>query len=244
MPILICDPLTTIMTIQFSLDRRAVSEGLGTCLLVTTVVGSGIMAENLSGGNVALALLGNTIPTGAILFVLITMLGPISGAHLNPAVTISFFIQRKISGPHSLVYIAAQVAGGIFGTVIAHLMFNESPIQVSAQIRSGGGQWLSEGIATFGLVMTIIGTLRWRPEAVPTAVALFITAAYWFAASTSFANPAVTISRSLTDSFSGIAPLSAPAFIGAQIIGAILGTFLMAWLLKTTQHPSSSERNR
>ncbi|MBT5626019.1 MAG: aquaporin family protein [Proteobacteria bacterium] len=232
------------MTIQFSLDRRAVSEGLGTCLLVTTVVGSGIMAENLSGGNVALALLGNTIPTGAILFVLITMLGPISGAHLNPAVTISFFIQRKISGPHSLVYIAAQVAGGIFGTVIAHLMFNESPIQVSAQIRSGGGQWLSEGIATFGLVMTIIGTLRWRPEAVPTAVALFITAAYWFAASTSFANPAVTISRSLTDSFSGIAPLSAPAFIGAQIIGAILGTFLMAWLLKTTQHPSSSERNR
>lgn len=225
------------MTIQFSINRRAASEGLGTCLLVATVVGSGIMAENLSGGNVALALLGNTIPTGAILFVLITMLGPISGAHLNPAVTISFFIQRKISGSHSLVYIAAQVAGGIFGTVIAHLMFNESPLQVSAQIRSGGGQWLSEGIATFGLVITIIGTLRWRPEAVPTAVALFITAAYWFAASTSFANPAVTIARSLTDSFSGIAPLSAPAFIGAQIIGAILGTSLMAWLLKTTQHP-------
>ena len=232
------------MTIQFSIDRRAVSEGLGTCLLVATVVGSGIMAENLSGGNVALALLGNTIPTGAILFVLITMLGPISGAHLNPAVTISFFIQRKISGSHSLVYIAAQVAGGIFGTVIAHLMFSESPIQVSAQIRSGGGQWLSEGIATFGLVATIIGTIRWQPNAVPTAVALFITAAYWFAASTSFANPAVTIARSLTDSFSGIAPLSAPAFIGAQIIGAILATFLMAWLLKTSQHPSSSERNR
>lgn len=231
-------------TIQFSISRRAVSEGLGTCLLVATVVGSGIMAENLSGGNMALALLGNTIPTGAILFVLITMLGPISGAHLNPAVTISFFIQRKISGSHSLVYIAAQVAGGIFGTVIAHLMFNESPIQVSAQIRSGGGQWLSEGIATFGLVATIIGTIRWQPNAVPTAVALFITAAYWFAASTSFANPAVTIARSLTDSFSGISPLSAPAFIGAQIIGAILATFLMAWLLKTTQSPRSSERNR
>jgi glycerol uptake facilitator-like aquaporin len=233
-----------MMTIQFSIDRRAVSEGLGTCLLVATVVGSGIMAENLSGGNVALALLGNTIPTGAILFVLITMLGPISGAHLNPAVTISFFIQRKISGSHSLVYIAAQVAGGIFGTVIAHLMFNEFPIQVSAQIRSGGGQWLSEGIATFGLVATIIGTIRWQPNAVPAAVALFITAAYWFAASTSFANPAVTIARSLTDSFSGISPLSAPAFIGAQIIGAILATFLMAWLLKTTQNPRSSERNR
>jgi glycerol uptake facilitator-like aquaporin len=232
-------------TIQFSISRRAVSEGLGTCLLVATVVGSGIMAENLSGGNVALALLGNTIPTGAILFVLITMLGPISGAHLNPAVTISFFIQRKISRSHSLVYIAAQVAGGIFGTVIAHLMFNEFP---HSSFSADTIRWWSMALRRNRHLWTggerLSAQCVGNPNAVPTAVALFITAAYWFAASTSFANPAVTIARSLTNSFSGISPLSAPAFIGAQIIGAILATFLMAWLLKTTQNPRSSERNR
>ena len=222
---------------RFSSSRRLVAECLGTALLLATVVGSGIMAERLAGGNVALALLGNTIPTGAILFVLITMLGPVSGAHFNPAVTLAFWMRREIKLNEALAYVGVQIIGAIVGTLAAHAMFEEILLQISANIRNGPAQWLSEGVATFGLVATILGTLRWRPEAVPTAVGLYITAAYWFTASTSFANPAVTIARSLTDTFSGIAPENAPGFILMQFVGAAVATGLMAWLLR----PSSSD---
>ena len=217
---------------RFSFSRRLVAECLGTALLLATVVGSGIMAERLAGGNVALALLGNTIPTGAILFVLITMLGPVSGAHFNPAVTLAFWMRREIKLNEALAYVGVQIIGAIMGTLVAHAMFEEILLQTSTNIRSGPAQWLSEGVATFGLVATILGTLRWRPEAVPTAVGLYITAAYWFTASTSFANPAVTIARSLTDTFSGIAPENAPGFILMQFVGAAVATGLMAWLLR------------
>ena len=222
---------------RFSSSRRLVAECLGTSLLLATVVGSGIMAERLAGGNVALALLGNTIPTGAILFVLITMLGPVSGAHFNPAVTLAFWMRREIKLNEALAYVGVQIIGAIVGTLAAHAMFEEILLQTSTNIRTGPAQWLSEGVATFGLVATILGTLRWRPEAVPTAVGLYITAAYWFTASTSFANPAVTIARSLTDTFSGIAPENAPGFILMQFVGAAVATGLMAWLLR----PSSSD---
>ena len=222
---------------RFSSSRRLVAECLGTALLLATVVGSGIMAERLAGGNVALALLGNTIPTGAILFVLITMLGPVSGAHFNPAVTLAFWMRREIKLNEALAYVGVQIIGAIMGTLAAHAMFEEILLQTSTNIRNGPAQWLSEGVATFGLVATILGTLRWRPEAVPTAVGLYITAAYWFTASTSFANPAVTIARSLTDTFSGIAPENAPGFILMQFVGAAVATGLMAWLLR----PSSSD---
>ena len=222
---------------RFSSSRRLVAECLGTSLLLATVVGSGIMAERLAGGNVALALLGNTIPTGAILFVLITMLGPVSGAHFNPAVTLAFWLRREIKLNEALAYVGIQIIGAIMGTLVAHAMFEEILLQTSTNIRNGPAQWLSEGVATFGLVATILGTLRWRPEAVPTAVGLYITAAYWFTASTSFANPAVTIARSLTDTFSGIAPENAPGFILMQFVGAAVATGLMAWLLR----PSSSD---
>ena len=222
---------------RFSSSRRLVAECLGTALLLATVVGSGIMAERLAGGNVALALLGNTIPTGAILFVLITMLGPVSGAHFNPAVTLAFWLRREIKLNVALAYVGVQIIGAVMGTLVAHAMFEEILLQTSTNIRNGPAQWLSEGVATFGLVATILGTLRWRPEAVPTAVGLYITAAYWFTASTSFANPAVTIARSLTDTFSGIAPANAPGFILMQFVGAAVATGLMAWLLR----PSSSD---
>ena len=222
---------------RFSSSRRLAAECLGTALLLATVVGSGIMAERLAGGNVALALLGNTIPTGAILFVLITMLGPVSGAHFNPAVTLAFWLRREIKLNEALAYVGVQIIGAIMGTLVAHAMFEEILLQTSTNIRTGPAQWLSEGVATFGLVATILGTLRWRPEAVPTAVGLYITAAYWFTASTSFANPAVTIARSLTDTFSGIAPENAPGFILMQFVGAAVATGLMAWLLR----PSSSD---
>jgi len=222
---------------RFSFSRRLVAECLGTALLLATVVGSGIMAERLAGGNVALALLGNTIPTGAILFVLITMLGPVSGAHFNPAVTLAFLMRREIKLNEALAYVGVQIIGAIMGTLVAHAMFEEILLQTSTNIRNGPAQWLSEGVATFGLVATILGTLRWRPEAVPTAVGLYITAAYWFTASTSFANPAVTIARSLTNTFSGIAPENAPGFILMQFVGAAIATGLMAWLLR----PSSSD---
>ena len=195
---------------RFSSSRRLVAECLGTALLLATVVGSGIMAERLAGGNVALALLGNTIPTGAILFVLITMLGPVSGAHFNPAVTLAFWMRGEIKLNEALAYVGVQIIGAIMGTLVAHAMFEEILLQISANIRNGPAQWLSEGVATFGLVATILGTLRWRPEAVPTAVGLYITAAYWFTASTSFANPAVTIARSLTDTSAGSHPRMPP----------------------------------
>lgn len=210
--------------------RMLGAEALGTLLLVATVVGSGIMAERLADGNDAVALLGNTIATGAILYVLITALGPISGAHFNPAVSAVFALRREITPAAALAYAAVQVAGGIAGTLLAHAMFAEALIQFSTHARTGGAQWLSEAVATFALVFTILMTLRARPEAVPIAVALVITAGYWFTASTSFANPAVTIARSLTGSFSGIAPGGVLPFIAAQLAGALLGSLAAGWL--------------
>lgn len=205
------------------LRQKLFAEGLGTGLLLSTVVGSGIMAESLAGGNVALALLGNTLPTGAILVVLITMLGPISGAHFNPAVSAIFLLRGEITPQTTVFYIFAQLAGGITGVLLAHAMFDLPLIEVSSKLRGGWAQGLSEAVATFGLILTILLTLRAKPEAVPVSVGLYITAAYWFTASTSFANPAVTIARALTDSFAGIAPAHVPMFIAAQILGALLG---------------------
>ena len=222
---------------EFDLQRRLVAEALGTALLLATVVGSGIMAENLSGGNIAIALLGNTIPTGAILVVLITVFGPISGAHFNPAVTLSFLIRREITVHIALAYVAVQIIGGIFGTWSAHLMFSQDLLQFSSHARTGGAQWFSEWMATFGLVATILGTLRWRPDAIAYMVGLYITAAYWFTASTSFANPAVTIARSLTDTFSGIYPADAAGFITAQFVGAISATLTIGWLVARSPKP-------
>ena len=217
--------------IAINLQRRLAAEALGTALLLATVVGSGIMAETLANGNIAIALLGNTIPTGAILVVLITVFGPVSGAHFNPAVTLSFLIRREISTGLSAAYVAVQIIGGILGTWSAHLMFSQDLLQFSSHVRTGGAQWFSEWVATFGLVATILGTLRWRPDAIPYMVGLYITAAYWFTASTSFANPAVTIARSFTDTFSGIYPADAAGFITAQFIGAIAATVVMGWLV-------------
>lgn len=217
---------------NFDLPRRLVAEALGTAILLATVVGSGIMGETLSRGNVAIALLGNTIPTGAILVVLILILGPISGAHFNPAVTLTFLIRREIAPKAAALYLIVQIVGGIAGVMLAHIMFGDPLLETSAKAREGVGQWTGEFVATFGLVATILGCVRFRPEAVPYAVGLFITAGYWFTSSTSFANPAVTIARSLTDSFSGILPAHAPAFIVAQCVGAVAATLLFGWLLK------------
>ena len=204
------------------LGRRLAAEALGAFFLFGTVIGSGIMAEALSGGNVAIALLGNTLATGAILFVLIAMLGPISGAHFNPAVTLVMAARRDLKWRDVLPYIAAQLVGGIIGVLVAHLMFDLPILQLSAKARTGIGQWTGELVATFGLILTILGTLRHRPGAVPASVALYITAAYWFTSSTSFANPAITIARSLSNSFAGIAPADVPMFIAAQLLGATL----------------------
>ena len=214
---------------EYDLNRRLAAEFVGTALLLATVVGSGIMAENLAGGNVAIALLGNTVATGAILIVLILMFGPISGAHFNPAVTFAFLLRRDIGSSEAAVYVAVQVAGGLVGTLVAHLMFEEPLLMLGATARTGIGQWTGEAVATFGLVGTILGCLRARPEAVPYAVGLFITAGYWFTSSTSFANPAVTIARSLSDTFAGIRPADAPAFIAVQFAGAALATALFGW---------------
>ena len=197
------------------------AEFLGTAFLLATVVGSGIMAERLADGNVALALLCNTIPTGAILYVLITMLGPISGAHFNPAVTLAFYLKGHVQSSEALGFLIAQVVGGIIGVWAAHLMFDEALFQFSQKARTGGSQWFAEWVATFGLVTTILLTLRANAAAVPAAVGLYITAAYWFTASTSFANPAVTIARGLSDTFAGIDPTHVPVFIVAQLIGAV-----------------------
>lgn len=211
------------------LARRLAAEGLGTALLVATVVGSGIMAERLTT-DTAMALMGNTIPTGAILFVLITILGPISGAHFNPAVTAVFAIRRDIDWPTAGGYVVAQVIGGVIGAIVAHLMFELPALQLSAHVRTGASQWLSEAVAAFGLVAVILGGLRTRAQAIPALVGLYVTAAYWFTASTSFANPAVTIARALTDTFSGIRPVDAPGFIIAQFAGALLALGLAHWL--------------
>ena len=214
-----------------TVSRRLVAEALGTLLLVATVVGSGIMAERLAGGNMAVALLGNTLATGAILYVLITALGPVSGAHFNPAVTLVFALRRNLGWGTAAGFVLVQILGAIGGTMLAHAMFEVPLIQVSAHARSGPAQWLSEAVATFALVFTILATLRARPDAVALAVALVIVAGYWFTASTSFANPAVTIARSLTDSFSGIAPNDVAAFILAQTVGALLGWLVADWLV-------------
>jgi glycerol uptake facilitator-like aquaporin len=213
-----------------SLSRRLASEGVGSFFLFATVIGSGIMAEHLSGGNDAVALLANTIATGAILFVLITMLGPISGAHMNPAVSVVAASRRELRWTDAAAYIAAQLVFGILGAWAAHVMFDLSTLQVSVKARTGFGQWMGEAIATFGLVLTILGTVRYRREWVPASVALYITAAYWFTSSTSFANPAITIARSLSDTFAGIAPAHVPMFIVAQAIGAALAALLARWL--------------
>jgi glycerol uptake facilitator-like aquaporin len=213
-----------------SLARRLVAEWLGTAFLLAAVVGSGIMAQNLAGGNLALALLCNTIPTGAILVVLILIFGPISGAHFNPAVTLTFAWRGEVPWSHAGLYIVAQIAGGIAGVWAAHLMFELPVLQSSLTQRSGAGQWFAEGVATFGLLLTILGCAARTPSAIPYAVGLYITSAYWFTASTSFANPAVTIARSLSDTFAGIAPGGILAFIAAQLLGAALAALLAGWL--------------
>lgn len=215
----------------FDLPRRLVAEALGTMLLVATVVGSGIMAETLTK-DTAIALLGNTIPTGAILVVLITTLGPISGAHFNPAVTLVFALKRDITARDAALYGVAQIAGGMIGTVIAHAMFALPLLDASLKERTGGAQCFAEAIATFGLIATILAGIRFDRVAIPWLVGLYITAAYWFTASTSFANPAVAIARSFTNTFSGIRPQDLPGFIVAEICGAILGLLLMQWLLR------------
>ena len=212
------------------LSQRAVAEGLGTALLLAAVVGSGIMAQKLSGGNDALALLGNTLPTGAILVVLILIFGPLSGAHFNPAVTIAFALRRELPWLEAATYILVQVIGGVIGVWTAHLMFELPLWQVSLHTRAGAGQWLAEFVATFGLLLTILGCVARAPGAVPYAVGLYITSAYWFTASTSFANPAVTVARSMSDTFAGIAPVGVGAFIGAQLAGMLVAVALAHWL--------------
>ena len=227
--------------VVYGTPRRLTAEALGTAFLLATVIGSGIMAERLADGNVALALLCNTIPTGAILAVLILMLGPVSGAHFNPAVTLSFLLQRELGAGEALAYLAAQIAGGIAGTWCAHAMFEEPVLMLSLTPRTGAGQWLGEMVATFGLVATIIACVRLRPAATAPAVGLYITAAYWFTSSTSFANPAVTLARSLSDTFAGIRPADAPAFIAAQCVGAVLATWLIGWLVRPAAQAHARE---
>jgi glycerol uptake facilitator-like aquaporin len=213
-----------------SLPKRLAAESLGTAFLLAAVVGSGIMAERLAGGNGAQALLCNTLPTGAILAVLILTFGPISGAHFNPAVSLAFSLRRELPWPDMATYIAAQIVGGMIGVWAAHLMFELPLWQISANARTGPGQWLAEFVATFGLLLTILGCVARTPAAVPYAVGLYITSAYWFTASTSFANPAVTIARSLSDTFAGIAPTGVVAFIAAQFLGMLAAVVLGRWL--------------
>ena len=215
---------------MMDLSRRLFAEWFGTMMLVATVVGSGIMAERLAGGNVALALLGNTIATGAILVVLISILGPLSGAHFNPAVSFAFALRQSLAPRLALLYMVWQIAGGLCGTILAHLMFEEPLFQISVHLRSGLAQYASEFIATFGLLAVIFGGIRFTQTAIPWLVGLYITAAYWFTASTSFANPAVTIARSFTDSFSGISPTDMPFFIIAQLLGAAVASLICGWL--------------
>jgi glycerol uptake facilitator-like aquaporin len=213
--------------------RRLVAEGLGTAFLLAAVVGSGIMAQRLAGGNEALALLCNTLPTGAILVVLILMFGPLSGAHFNPAVSIAFALRGELPWREVGSYIVAQLAGAAVGAWAAHLMFELPVLQVSEHVRTGAGQWLAEWVATFGLLLTIFGCVRNAPQSVPYAVGLYITSAYWFTASTSFANPAVTIARSLSNTFSGIAPADAMGFIAAQLAGMLGAVLVGRWLWPT-----------
>jgi glycerol uptake facilitator-like aquaporin len=224
---------------NFEISRRAAAEALGTALLVATVVGSGIMAQRLTQ-DVALQLLGNTLPTGAVLVVLITILGPISGAHFNPAVSLVFAARSELSKRHLFSYVFAQILGGIVGAVAAHLMFELPLIALSTKIRSGGAQWFAEAVATFGLVVTILLGIRFQKSAVPWLVGLYITAAYWFTASTSFANPAVTIARALTNTFSGIRPVDVPAFVATQCAAAIVALLFASWML--AERPPAASR--
>lgn len=214
----------------FDLSRRLVAEALGTAFLVGAVIGSGIMAANLTD-DVALALLANSIATGAILVVLIAILGPISGAHLNPAISLVFAMQGSLPAREAACYCVAQIAGGIVGTIAAHMMFALPLLEFSLKARTGGPQWIAEGIAAFGLVMTILAGARFDRSAVPWLIGLYITAAYWFTASTAFANPAVTIARAFTNTFAGIRPGDVPAFIAAEVAGAVLASALAVWLL-------------
>jgi glycerol uptake facilitator-like aquaporin len=216
--------------VKSTLAQRIVAEALGTAFLLAAVVGSGIMSANLSGGNAALALLCNTLPTGAILAVLILVFGPVSGAHFNPAVSIAFALRGELTARALLLYVAGQIIGGIAGVWAAHLMFELPLWQLSATVRTGPGQWFAEGVATFGLLITILGCVSRTPASVPYAVGLYITSAYWFTASTSFANPAVTIARSLSNTFAGIAPTGVIAFIGAQLLGMLVAVVLARWL--------------
>src|SRR5712671_180408 len=227
---------------RFSLSRRLVAEALGTGILVAAVVGSGIMAERLASGNQALALLGNTIPTGAILVVLITILSPISGAHFNPADTVVFAGRGEFPWREVAPYVVVQCLGGIGGTVLAHLMFDLAPLMIGTTARSGPSQWLAEAVATFALVLAILGGVRYAPHAIPWLVGLTITAAYWFTASTSFANPAVTLARGFTTTFSGIAISHVPAFILAQLIGAAIGAFVSAALFRSALPPIADKQ--
>lgn len=210
--------------------RALTAEGLGTALLVATVVGSGIMAERLSGGNTGLALLANTLATGAILVVLITIFGPVSGAHFNPVVSLVMALRRALPWNELAPYVLAQIAGGAVGAILANLMFDMAPVSISDTMRGGTGQLISEVVATVALFGAILGGLAVAPNAIPWLVGLTITAAYWFTASTSFANPAVTLARTLSDSFAGIAPASVPGFIAAQLAGALIGAALWGWL--------------
>jgi glycerol uptake facilitator-like aquaporin len=216
---------------KFDLPRRLVAEAVGTALLVATVVGSGIMAESLTR-DVALELLGNTLPTGAILVVLIAIFGPVSGAHFNPAVTLVFAIKHDLIPRDALAYVAAQIAGGMLGTMMAHAMFALPLLEASLKARAGGAQWFAEGVAAFGLIATILGGIRFERAAVPWLVGLYITAAYWFTSSTSFANPAVAIARSMTNTFAGIRPVDLPGFVIAELCGALAAMMLMSWLLR------------
>ena len=222
---------------EASLSRRLVAEAVGTAFLLATVVGSGIMAERLAGGNGAIALLGNTIPTGAILIVLILVFGPVSGAHFNPAVSLVMALRGDLPWRGLAAYVVVQVAGALLGVFAAHLMFELPVWQLSTKVRTGPSQWFAEAVATFGLLVAILGTANRAPQAVPYAVGLYITAAYWFTASTSFANPAVTIARALTDTFAGIAPQSAPAFVAAQLVGAIAALASARWLFAVARRP-------
>jgi glycerol uptake facilitator-like aquaporin len=223
---------------MLDLTRRLVGEALGTAFLLAAVVGSGIMAQKLAGGNEALALLCNTLPTGAILVVLILIFGPLSGAHFNPAVSLALAMRRELPWPETAAYVLAQVAGAVAGVWVAHLMFELPLWQLSTNVRSGAGQWLAEFVAAFGLLLTILGCMARTPAAIPYAVGLYITSAYWFTASTSFANPAVTVARALSNTFAGIAPADVGAFIGAQLVGAFAAVLVGHWLWREPQKRS------
>jgi glycerol uptake facilitator-like aquaporin len=226
-----------VPTPPFDLPRKLVAETLGTAMLLMVVVGSGIMGERLAGGNTAIALLANSLATGTALVVLIWIFGPVSGAQLNPVVTLVAALRRDLPWRHALVYPLAQIGGAILGVWCAHLMFGQPVVQISTHVRTGGDQMFAEALATFGLLAAILGTSRLRPGATPVAVGLYITAAYWFTASTSFANPAVTLARSLTDTFAGIAPGGVPAFILAQTVGALAAMTVFDWLLDPRKTP-------